>query len=86
MYAHIFVDIHAQTRRGNSCGSVSVSQAVVLRTAWQFFSGKHNVPLALIEEERVVSHLRKNGYLILVNSPREACPGTKCLYVTDSPT
>ena len=50
-----------------------------------FFGGKHNAPLALIEEEQVISHLQKNGYLILVNCPREVCPGTKWLYVTDRP-
>ena len=39
-------------------------------------SWKNNFPLSLIQEELVVSYWRKNGYLILVNCLREACPGT----------
>ena len=84
MHTHLCTFMHKP-------GAVAQSVAYPYRKQWScirhgtFFGGKHNVPLALIEEERVVSHLRKNGYLILVNYPREACPGTKWLYVTDRP-
>ena len=66
----------------SSVGRVSASQAAVSRsTLAPSNSCMENFPLPLIQEEQVVSYLRKYGHLMLVNCLREACIGT----VTDHP-
>ena len=64
-------------------GGMSALQAVVPRSilaSGTFFCGKKKIlSFRLFQEELVVSYMRKNGHLQLVNCLRKGFPGTVLL-------